>query len=36
MASGADRVERLPSSHSPMLSMPGLLAELLERAAAGS
>ncbi len=36
MASGADRVERLPSSHSPMLSMPGLPAEVLERAAAGS
>jgi hypothetical protein len=36
MASGADRVERLPSSHSPMLSMPGRLTELLERAAAGS
>lgn len=33
MASRADRVERLPSSHSPMLSMPGRLAELLERAA---
>jgi alpha/beta hydrolase family protein len=33
MASGAGRVERLPSSHSPMLSMPGRLAEVLERAA---
>lgn len=33
MASDADRVERLPSSHSPMLSMPGRLAEILERAA---
>lgn len=33
MASGADRVERLPSSHSPMLSMPGRLAEVLECAA---
>lgn len=33
MASRADRVERLPSSHSPMLSMPGRLAKVLERAA---
>jgi pimeloyl-ACP methyl ester carboxylesterase len=33
MASGADRVERLPSSHSPLLSMPGRLAEVLGRAA---
>jgi len=36
MAADADRVERLPSSHSPMLSMPGRLAEVLDRAAAGS
>ncbi|MGY1680341.1 alpha/beta fold hydrolase [Geodermatophilus sp. SYSU D01176] len=33
MAADADRVERLASSHSPMLSMPGRLAEVLERAA---
>ncbi|MGY1761790.1 alpha/beta fold hydrolase [Geodermatophilus sp. SYSU D00779] len=36
MASGADRVERLPSSHWPVLSVPGRLAEVLERAAAES
>ena len=33
MPSDADRVERLPSSHAPLLSMPGRLAEVLERAA---
>ncbi len=36
MSSDADRVERLPSSHSPLLSMPGRLAEVLDRAARGS
>jgi pimeloyl-ACP methyl ester carboxylesterase len=29
MAASFDRVERLPSSHSPMLSMPGRLADVL-------
>jgi len=29
-----ERVERLPSSHSPMLSMPGRLAEVLHSASA--
>ncbi len=33
MASSADRVERLPSSHSPLLSMPGRLADILAKAA---
>jgi pimeloyl-ACP methyl ester carboxylesterase len=33
MASATDRVERLPSSHSPMLSMPERLAHLLDNAA---
>ena len=36
MSSDADRVERLPSSHSPLLSMPGRLAEVLDRAATES
>ena len=36
MAGSLDSVERLPSSHSPMLSMPGRLAEVLARAGAGS
>ncbi len=36
MSSDADRVERLPSSHSPLLSMPGRLAEILDRAAGGT
>lgn len=36
MAGSLDGVERLPSSHSPMLSMPGRLAEVLERAGARS
>jgi pimeloyl-ACP methyl ester carboxylesterase len=31
LASNFDRVERLPSSHSPMLSMPERLAEVLSR-----
>jgi hypothetical protein len=34
MSSSADHVERLPSSHSPMLSMPDRLAEVLGKAAA--
>lgn len=34
MSSSADRVERLPSSHSPLLSMPDRLAEVLDHAAA--
>ena len=29
MAAAFERVERLPSSHSPMLSMPGRLADVL-------
>ena len=33
MSSAADRVERLPSSHSPLLSMPQRLADVLESAA---
>jgi pimeloyl-ACP methyl ester carboxylesterase len=33
MAALGDHVERLPSSHSPLLSMPERLAEVLERAA---
>jgi pimeloyl-ACP methyl ester carboxylesterase len=33
MSSSADRVERLPSSHSPLLSMPDRLAEVLGHAA---
>jgi hypothetical protein len=33
MSSSADRVERLPSSHSPLLSMPERLAEILGLAA---
>lgn len=33
MAAAADRAERLPSSHAPMLSMPGRLAQVLEDAA---
>lgn len=35
MAGLADHVERLPSSHSPLLSMPDRLAQVLERAATG-
>ena len=31
MAAAADRVERLPSSHQPMLSMPDELATVLAR-----
>jgi hypothetical protein len=31
MAAAADRVERLPSSHQPMASMPDKLAEVLAR-----
>ena len=31
MAAAADRVERLPSSHQPMASMPDKLAEVLTR-----
>jgi len=34
MAALVDHVERLPSSHSPLLSMPERLADVLERAAA--
>jgi hypothetical protein len=34
MATSSDHVERLPSSHSPMLSMPGRLAQVLDGAAA--
>jgi pimeloyl-ACP methyl ester carboxylesterase len=34
MSALADRVERLPSSHSPQLSMPQRLAQILDRAAA--
>jgi pimeloyl-ACP methyl ester carboxylesterase len=34
MSALADNVERLPSSHSPLLSMPDRLADVLERAAA--
>lgn len=34
MAATFDRVERLPSSHSPMLSMPDRLAETLQRTSA--
>jgi hypothetical protein len=34
MSPSADRVVRLPSSHSPMLSMPDRLAEVLDHAAA--
>ena len=33
-ADRCDRVERLPSSHSPMLSLPGRLADVLARVAA--
>ena len=33
MSALADHVERLPSSHNPQLSMPGRLAEVLDRAA---
>jgi hypothetical protein len=33
MSSTADRVERLPSSHAPMLAMPERLAQVLDRAA---
>jgi hypothetical protein len=33
MAAAADHVERLPSSHSPLLSMPGRLAQVLDNAA---
>jgi pimeloyl-ACP methyl ester carboxylesterase len=36
MASAADRVERLPSSHSPMLSMPERLAQVLDSAASAA
>jgi pimeloyl-ACP methyl ester carboxylesterase len=36
MASTADRVERLPSSHSPLLSMPERLARVLDSAAASA
>ena len=32
MASAADHVERLPSSHAPLLSMPGRLAQVLDNA----
>jgi len=35
MAAQADHVERLPSSHNPQLSMPGRLAEVLDRVATG-
>jgi pimeloyl-ACP methyl ester carboxylesterase len=35
MSARADHVERLPSSHNPQLSMPGRLAEVLDRAARG-
>lgn len=31
MSAAADEVHRLPSSHQPMISMPGRLAELLGR-----
>jgi hypothetical protein len=34
MSAQADRVERLPSSHNPQLSMPERLAEVLDSAAA--
>jgi hypothetical protein len=33
MSARSDRVERLPSSHNPMLSMPQRLAQILETAA---
>ena len=36
MSSSADHVERLPSSHSPLLSMPDRLAEVLANAAPGA
>ncbi|WP_100501177.1 alpha/beta fold hydrolase [Geodermatophilus chilensis] len=35
MSARSDRVERLPSSHNPMLSMPERLAQVLETAAPG-
>ena len=36
MSSTADHVERLPSSHAPLLSMPERLAQVLDKAAAGA
>jgi hypothetical protein len=36
MSTTTDHVERLPSSHSPLLSMPARLAHVLEKAAAGT